>query len=151
MAFPCPPEPARPCQFSSVRQWRRRAHPSTGSIACGSRCGLDGVFCAVKMKIRSTNNLRKITKAMKMVASSKLKLVETQLIAARPGIKSINTCVFSAAPLSFPVAEKRYQASPTSLYRSRDCWPLRLRVALADAGGLTVTSSRRILSAMWAS
>jgi len=59
------------------------------SVPTGTRTAMS--IQQLKMKIRSTNNLRKITKAMKMVASSKLKLVETQLIAARPGIKSINT------------------------------------------------------------
>jgi F-type H+-transporting ATPase subunit gamma len=44
----------------------------------------------LKMKITSTTNLRKITKAMKMVASSKLKQVEKQLFAARPGAASMD-------------------------------------------------------------
>jgi len=41
-------------------------------------------------KMVSTRNIQKITKAMKMVASSKLKAVESQLFAARPAAHCMN-------------------------------------------------------------
>lgn len=44
----------------------------------------------VKERMRTVAAIQKITKAMKMVASSKLKAVETQLFAARPAAQCMN-------------------------------------------------------------
>ena len=47
----------------------------------------------IRAKIRSVQNTRKITKAMEMVAASKMRKAQDRMHAARPYAISIRSCV----------------------------------------------------------
>ena len=69
----------------------------------------------IRMKIRSVQNTRKITKAMEMVAASKMRKVQERMRAARPYAEKIRNV---AAHLSHANPEYRHPFLIAARYRA---------------------------------
>ena len=90
--------PASPSPSAARSASLQKGTPSSLSAAlaflsdlrlCGypARCSLPPSICAVKQRIKSVRNIGKITKAMKMVAASRLRSVQNRCEQSRGSIK----------------------------------------------------------------
>ncbi len=66
----------------------------------------------IKTRIRSMQSTRQITKAMEMVAASKLRKAQNQALAARPYFETLSACVAQIAA-SKPDFESPYLSAPS--------------------------------------
>ena len=76
---------------------------------------------AIKKKIRSVQNLKKITKAMEMVSAAKLKKVQTRLVAIRPYSDKLKELLKDLFARAVPAISSSMRSAYGRISSIRDC------------------------------
>ena len=78
----------------------------------------------IRAKIRSVHNTRKITKAMEMVAASKMKKAQDRMRAARPYGNTIRNLIGHLAPEGIITFRDHVFRSESAISMLNDMWGL---------------------------